>query len=819
MDTTRELISEASPNLRRFLVSLDEFEKGKAIGEGAFGKVYLGVHKPTGIECGIKILLATHLEERDKVDLLRETGVMAEVSDLFVLPFLGWTATYPYAVITQYASGGCLFNALRGKEGSPKLTPTVKTIIMIGVAKGMLALHKKKIIHRDLKSLNVLLDERCFPKICDFGLSIVDSEVAMKTKDIGTPHWMAPELFESNDYTNKVDVYAYGILLWEILTGSTPYKGKSGLQIAMAVCQRGERPAFPKNTPKKIQNFIKQCWHQIPSKRPSFQQIVTLLSNKTIFFPGTDLDELDFFFDQVAEEEQMRKQGQGVGVKPLGNPLFVAQMCQGIDTGTTKSDEANPAELSNPLCKNYEKNFKMCVKLYTTPDNVKQFFEMLIPAILKDEQNSISNFILAQCLRLITKEDYIFNAFFSSKMFGSLPTNRKDIANSIFNILNVFFTKKPEAVDCDLLNYFSPLTQFAPHKMLKLIMLNLDKFGQLANGWDLCRFLIYLAPTMIRSDIGNEYIQLLMKMIKTQRQFAAQYIKDCAKIFVAAIQQFKPEISNTGYAALLQINDGSLALLPDIVAKSLSTEGCEKGALAYLLTSKNIALSPQIIDSLCTLSAKSKEAMALLLWYTERNDSFICYFPDYRGSWLVDGRLSIEASSQLMAALMCHKEFRPYMAHVFQLPQWLCLLAQSMVCSTIGLTSVLVAKIGITADFIRKLQVANFFKFFIDGVINLNDERLYQSTSVLIDGCSRIADVDDFSKYDQTLVEIGLKEKGGDNPNLYLCAISALAMRSLHRPAVEHIKTVPKVGKLITQLQSDPKANPFITILWKNCST
>ena len=101
MATTQELLSEASPNLRQFLVSLDDFECGKPIGEGAFAKVYSGIHKATGIDVAVKLLFAQKLEEEDKVDFLRETSVMAQVSDLFVLPFLTKKSTKRYIITME----------------------------------------------------------------------------------------------------------------------------------------------------------------------------------------------------------------------------------------------------------------------------------------------------------------------------------------------------------------------------------------------------------------------------------------------------------------------------------------------------------------------------------------------------------------------------------------------------------------------------------------------------------------------------------------------------------------------------------------------
>ena len=810
--TTNDLIEDASPRLRQFLVSLEEFEQNNCIGEGAFGKVFLGVHKPTGTECAIKLLLAQKLKEKDRADFLRENSIMATCNDLFLLPFMGWTATPPYAIITQFCPNKSLFDALRGKPGTPELTPTLKTIIMIGVAHGMMELHRKKVIHRDLKSLNILLDERCFPKVCDFGLSLIDNEVAVKQRDVGTPHWMAPELFETNDYTNKVDVYAYAITMWELLTGSTPYKGKNPEQIQLAVCKNGERPSFPRGAPKDICSFIRSCWNQDPRKRPTFKQIYSLLAKKTLIFPGTDMNELDFFFQQIAEDETNRKAGKGIGVQPLGNPLFIATMTQGIK-GKVTPDQPNPTELGNTHYQYYEANFKMCMKLYTKPESVKQFFDMLVPAVVNDITDKITPFVLTHCLRLIVKEQYCFNAFFSSKLFGAMPSNRKESAPSVLNILNVYFSKRPDLMSTDILMFYSPLTEIAPHKMIKIIMLNLQYFGQYANGWDVCNFFIYISPTMIKSDYCSKYIDILLSMLKKYEQFATQYLASCIQIFIAAVQQYNPENSDTAYSAIIALNNPRVLVAPDVLARSLATSGCEKGALCYMLTAAGVISTPEIIDRLFTLAATNKEAMALLLLFAERKDTFANFFPEYQGVWMIDGRVTLEESVHIVAIIMCHKEFRPYFIHVAQVTQWLCMLAQSTTSHTLAFTPILLEKLGLTKEIVDALSHIDYFKNYIDNVLGCKDKAVYEATINLIDSASRLSYVSGFVKFDPKLVEIGLNDK-----KLSLGAISALAMRSMSGDGKKSIKSLSEFPKLLKTYETDAKAKPFIDILKKNCT-
>ena len=315
---TSSVLEQVSPELAQFIVNVDDFEKGNVAGEGAFGKVYISIHKPTGTKCALKQLFCEKLEDRDLVEFIREIEISAKCNSMFVLPLYGWAATYPYSIVTPYIPNGSLFNALRRRPGSPRLTPTIKTKIMIGCAHGMMALHKMGVIHRDLKSMNVLLDENVCPKICDFGISrFASSERQLMTQQIGTPHWMAPELFLTSDYTNKVDVYAYAIMMWELLTESTPFKGYNGQQIAMAVCNRNERPVLPPNTPKKIKTFIVRCWDMNPDKRPSFEQICKVLDDKKVMFEGTDPDEIEMFVNEIKKDEAQRAKNKGVRQSPL----------------------------------------------------------------------------------------------------------------------------------------------------------------------------------------------------------------------------------------------------------------------------------------------------------------------------------------------------------------------------------------------------------------------------------------------------------------------------------------------------------------------
>eukprot|EP00967_Tisochrysis_lutea_P147187 scaffold279275_cov19-Tisochrysis_lutea.AAC.2 len=134
------------------------------------------------------------------------------------------------------------------------------------------------IVHRDLKSQNILLtkDGRC--KIADFGLSkIFQNEVAGMTGQIGTPGWTAPEVYKHGSYDQKVDVYSFGIVLAECLSCEKPYTGMDAMQVAFATVYRNKRPALPPTTPPAIDKLTRLCWDADPKKRPVFAKIIEQL--------------------------------------------------------------------------------------------------------------------------------------------------------------------------------------------------------------------------------------------------------------------------------------------------------------------------------------------------------------------------------------------------------------------------------------------------------------------------------------------------------------------------------------------------------------
>merc|ERR1711865_1231645 len=144
--------------------------------------------------------------------------------------------------------------------------------LALDVAKGMVHLHKKGIIHRDLKSQNIWLSEDYNAKVGDFGMSRIASHHTMTM--VGSPLWCAPEILKSMNYSYSADVYSYSIILYEAFHWIEPYIKMSVMEIMIAVTEHHERPEIEMSVPEDMCTLICDCWQPDAAKRPTFEDIV-----------------------------------------------------------------------------------------------------------------------------------------------------------------------------------------------------------------------------------------------------------------------------------------------------------------------------------------------------------------------------------------------------------------------------------------------------------------------------------------------------------------------------------------------------------------
>lgn len=252
--------------------NLLKFEQKVATGSNS--DLYKGIFRCQDV--AIKVLKVERLNEDVQREFAQEVYILRKVRHKNILQFIGACTQPPLlCIVTELMSGGSVYDFLHKQKGVLKLPAILN--VAIDVSKGMSYLHQNNIIHRDLKAANLLMNENEVVKIADFGISRMQLQSGVMTAETGTYRWMAPEVIEHRPYNHKADVFSFGILLWELLTGKLPYVHLTPLQAAVGVVQKGLRPSIPRHTHPKVVELLERCWQHDPYLRPEFSEIIEIL--------------------------------------------------------------------------------------------------------------------------------------------------------------------------------------------------------------------------------------------------------------------------------------------------------------------------------------------------------------------------------------------------------------------------------------------------------------------------------------------------------------------------------------------------------------
>ncbi|KAF7023608.1 hypothetical protein CFC21_036091 [Triticum aestivum] len=270
------------------IIKNSDLEELRELGSGTFGTVYHG--KWRGSDVAIKRISDRCFvgkpseEQRMKTDFWNEACKLSSLHHPNVVAFYGVVLDGPggsVATVTEYMANGSLRQALQRHEKI--FDRRRRLLIVMDVAFGMEYLHGRNIVHFDLKSDNLLVNlrdpQRPICKVGDLGLSKVKCQTLISGGVRGTLPWMAPELLNgsSNLVSEKVDVFSFGIVMWELLTGEEPYADLHYGAIIGGIVNNTLRPLVPESCDPQWRSLMEQCWSAEPTERPSFTEVVKRL--------------------------------------------------------------------------------------------------------------------------------------------------------------------------------------------------------------------------------------------------------------------------------------------------------------------------------------------------------------------------------------------------------------------------------------------------------------------------------------------------------------------------------------------------------------
>lgn len=271
-----EVVVTPSPDedIEPWFVDFNDIKLGEVIGAGSFGDVFAANYRNKKV--AVKILSRHKITKQVYLELQTECAVLSALKHKNVLDFKGMCLEMPnVCIVSEIAERSSLGQVLAAKGELPW---ELRLSFALDIARGLAFIHKNGIIHRDLKSSNLLVSSDWTVKVADFGFNRIKAVNQTLTQN-GTVSWTAPELFQDSEVTEKIDVYSYAIVLWEIISRAKPWTGKHSMKIINAVVL-GERPPInniPADTPPVLKSLMISCWDPKPENRPSFVEIISRL--------------------------------------------------------------------------------------------------------------------------------------------------------------------------------------------------------------------------------------------------------------------------------------------------------------------------------------------------------------------------------------------------------------------------------------------------------------------------------------------------------------------------------------------------------------
>lgn len=250
---------------------------GERIGLGSYGEVYRGEWH--GTEIAVKKFLHQDITTDALEEFISEVRIMKRVRHPNVVLLMGAVTRVPnLSIVTEFLPRGSLFRLIHRQNN--QLDERRRMRMALDVARGMNYLHNctPVIVHRDLKSPNLLVDKNWVVKVCDFGLSRMKINTFLSSRSTaGTAEWMAPEVLRNEPSDEKCDVYSFGVILWELCTLQQPWGGMNPMQVVGAVGFQHRSLDIPDDMDPVVADIISKCWQTDPKMRPSFSEIMLAL--------------------------------------------------------------------------------------------------------------------------------------------------------------------------------------------------------------------------------------------------------------------------------------------------------------------------------------------------------------------------------------------------------------------------------------------------------------------------------------------------------------------------------------------------------------
>jgi len=262
--------------------NLGKYDKKRMLGRGTFGEAWLVVSKTSGRFYVMKEMVTGSWENKDKEQSMNEINILASCNHVNIVRYAGAyiihksLVTERILIIMEFADAGDLAIAIKRQREQQQLISEAQVLsFFVQIAFGLQYIHKKNILHRDLKTQNIFLTTQNIIKIGDFGISkALNHTLDLATTAIGTPHYLSPEICRRNPYNHKSDMWSLGCVLYEMCTLQLAFPADNFINLVQSIC-RGSYKPISSHYSSKVADLVQVLLRPVPERRPSAEQLLT----------------------------------------------------------------------------------------------------------------------------------------------------------------------------------------------------------------------------------------------------------------------------------------------------------------------------------------------------------------------------------------------------------------------------------------------------------------------------------------------------------------------------------------------------------------
>lgn len=756
---TDDLVIPLSNDLQPYVINPDDYKLIEQIGYGGFSEVWLAEDKNSGDKVAFK-RIRSDITKSEIQCYIREITTMAKADHPFFLHLIGFSVSFPLVIVTEYIPNRSLFRFRRSPERNSRLTPTARTIIALCLSYAMKHLHAIGIIHRDLKSMNVLLDDNLLPKLCDFGVArFLQSDEPM-TKSAGTPNWMAPELNGDASYGPEVDVYSFAMILYELITDEIPWKNLDPIAVLRKVVVEHQRPRIPECIDSSLRNLVEMCWNDDPSQRPTFKEIYEMFKSGNVAFPGTDSAQVAKIIEKIKKYEATGKwlsintkiPSRSTPASPLprqapvntgvmrsarsgslivsrssanrSQPFFKSMMNENTKSNSNMLKSENKfisiEAINDPQSFSFKAELqKASVKL---PKLQSRLFMSVITNYLKNTENiSVTSLVLKSLQKIVQKKHHR-DSFIKAGLHKILPLSPGSLLDLSLDIYNILFSQAPTKFS----DWFKPamvtIIDERPKRAIILLSHYAKFFERIPNSWPLLDLLIKKAQIFLSNSCEIELVSTLFYLCFNFDEYKEARLKQAIKIFLSTLESDDIKSICLSYNALSHFYDKNLVKIDyGLVIEHLDTEQTAPYALGLLVRINELPAIPELILSLLNNSLEYHEANLCLVKIAalEEGASFLLK----KSEWMLERIPTTSDTLRLFLALMTHANLRPIISKTSNAIAFLAKISKNY--SFLAHVAIIIRKVAPDKNCLLEMRETDLVKRFIDSALkNHNDDKL-----------------------------------------------------------------------------------------------